>query len=228
MKKSLHALSILLIAAGLGAWATSVSGQTITGAVGGNDDLSVQDVLRTRITGTIRAADVQAVGYSNQLSGSGYGVVDISDALRSRAQSSTALVAAGVRLHFQIIEAGSEEVPSDPAIARIESVLRDVFRFRGYRLIGESIVTASDGADIRQKVAGPGEYSISGDLGKIELRENGTLTAPLSVTLWIGTRDAPLRTTVNLMDRQTLVLGTAGGESPAGAIILTVTPTFQR
>jgi hypothetical protein len=111
-----------------------------------------------------------------------------------------------------------------------------VVRFRGYRLVGESVVSVSDGAGIQQSVPGQDGYVIQGELGMITLSENrsdgGPSTARLTVYLYQqrhNTRtDNALVTTVNLADRQTIVLGTAGGTSRDSAIILTVTPTFQR
>jgi hypothetical protein len=48
-------------------------------------------------------------------------------------------------LRFQLIEATASAVPRDPAIASVDSVLRDLFRFNGYRLISQAAMTMSAG-----------------------------------------------------------------------------------
>src|SRR3954468_9021156 len=58
-----------------------------------------------------------------------------------------------VTLHFQVIEAG-DFAGSDSAIARVEAPLRELFRYRGYRLVGEVTVQAMEGTPFRQEQEG--------------------------------------------------------------------------
>lgn len=50
----------------------------------------------------------------------------------------------GVRLYFQLIEADSFQ-EEDPAIADVVDELRSLFRFQGYRLLGEAMVPVAGG-----------------------------------------------------------------------------------
>src|SRR5215218_1557303 len=58
-----------------------------------------------------------------------------------------------VALHFQVIEAG-DFAGGDSAIARVEAPLRELFRYRGYRLLGEVTVQAMEGTPFRQEQEG--------------------------------------------------------------------------
>jgi hypothetical protein len=133
----------------------------------------------------------------------------------------------GIYLHFQVIEAGPEETVPDPAIAEVETALRDVFRFSSYRLVGEAVVRAAERSDIRQVIAGPAAHSINGRLWAIREEEGGPATARLSVTFWTDQFTPALETTVNLVDGRTIVLGTAGSRGDDTAIILAVRPVFE-
>ena len=56
------------------------------------------------------------------------------------------------RLRFQLIEADSFRDP-DPAIAGVVGQLRDLFRFEGYRLLGEAIVSMAGETMERQNAS---------------------------------------------------------------------------
>lgn len=47
-------------------------------------------------------------------------------------------------LHFQIIEA-TEETKKDPRISEVDASLRELFRYAGYRLVGEGIARVEEG-----------------------------------------------------------------------------------
>lgn len=134
----------------------------------------------------------------------------------------------GVELRFKVIEAGPDSTRTDPAIADIEAALRDVFRFRGYRLVGEAVVRAADRSEIRQRIAGPAAHSIHGILSAVRAEEGSAATARLRFTFWTAHNIRALETTVNLVDRQMIVLGTAGARGDDSAIILAVLPIFER
>ena len=68
------------------------------------------------------------------------------------------------RLHFQLIEADGF-TDSDASSAAIETELRKIFQFRGYRLAGETFVTATDGSEIQQYMrASKDTYQITGEV----------------------------------------------------------------
>lgn len=134
----------------------------------------------------------------------------------------------GVVLHFQIIETVSEETAVEPAIADVEAALREVFRFRGYRLVGQAVVRASDRSDFSQVIAGPAAEMIQGRLWGVQELADGQLNARLTVDFWTDEHTPALKTTVNLVDGRTLVLGTAGERTGDGALILAVRPIFEK
>jgi hypothetical protein len=136
-----------------------------------------------------------------------------------------------VQLHFRIIQADGT-TRADPAIADVEAVLRQLFRFSGYRLIAEAMTGGNEYSDFSQ-TAREGEdnfYTIrgvvrkirtSGDSGSVELTVRLEQAAP-AWTL--------LETTVNLRAGQTAVLGNAQATRGAGGgtLILTVRPELVR
>lgn len=130
-------------------------------------------------------------------------------------------------LHFRVIEARQEEAARVPELADLEDTLRDVFRFGSYRLVGEALARVVEGGTIDQRVSGPGAHLIGGTLWSVNADEEGPTAGRLSLTLWTDQNTRGLETTVNVVDGQTLVVGTAGEGGNGGAIILTVRPEFQ-
>ncbi|TFG52224.1 MAG: hypothetical protein E4H37_06495 [Gemmatimonadales bacterium] len=133
-----------------------------------------------------------------------------------------------VRLHFQLIEADGAG-KADPAIAAVETELRKLFRFQGYRLLYEAVVGGTEGSYIEQ-VVGP-EDSASGYLlsaNIVQIRATGDSG---TVALEVGVRN-PLRgalmTSVNARAGQTLVVGNAQIIQGGGTLILTVRPEIVR
>jgi len=122
-----------------------------------------------------------------------------------------------VRLRFQLIEAdGFTE--SDPAIAAVEAELRKVFQFRGYRLVGEAVVSATDDSEVQQSLAG-GQYQVEAQIhwaqpGIIRLEEVSLYSADPWQRL--------LFTTVNVRPGQTLVVGTAAKDKSTATLLLTL------
>lgn len=133
-----------------------------------------------------------------------------------------------VTLHFQIIEAGSEETTLDPSIAEVEAAIREVFRFRGYRLLGETVVRASDRSEFSQLIASPAAHAVRGKVWAIQVRDDGELSARLSLNFWTDPKTMAFETTVNLVGGRTLVLGTAGGSGEDEVLILVVRPVFEK
>ena len=125
-----------------------------------------------------------------------------------------------VRLHFQLIQADGY-ADDDPRISEVEAELRRIFRFVGYRLAGEAMVSATSASDLQQRFSGTEDtYMITAEAqrlspGVIRLEE---------VTLWgpvAGRQEPILQTSINIRPGQTLVLGS----SPQGGgatLLLTV------
>ena len=122
------------------------------------------------------------------------------------------------RLHFQLIEADGF-TDSDASSAAIETELRKIFQFRGYRLAGETFVTATDGSEIQQYMrASKDTYQITGEVYHLSpgvIRLEG-------VTLWGEHTGSSLQTTVSIRPGQTLVLGSTPKDGSTATLLLTV------
>jgi len=126
------------------------------------------------------------------------------------------------RLRFQLIEADSFR-DADPAIAEVVGQLRDLFRFEGYRLLGEAIVSmAGETMDVQnasQQFLGTEEaFQV-----RVEARLIRAGTVRLDpVELWGGDRDRLLATSVTVSAGQTMVIGGAKARVGDRSFILTV------
>lgn len=124
-----------------------------------------------------------------------------------------------VRLRFQLIEADGY-TDTDARIADVERELRKILQFGGYRLSGEAFVTATDGTEFQQTLAGNGGiYQVAGEVrwvqgGTLRLRE---------VRLYAPSAGPVLTTTVNIRTGQTLILGSSSRASSTATLLLTVT-----
>jgi len=146
-------------------------------------------------------------------------------------------------LTFHIIEAdGFDSV--DPAIAEVVEELQKLFRYRGYRLLSTSVLSGGLNEDgvthVSQMIATPGnpdsQYRISA-----MVEENTSGSEPM-VRVFVELQEghpseyrAEQRTvpvlveaSVNLAEEQTVVLGSARPRADAAAIILVMTPSFDR
>lgn len=122
-----------------------------------------------------------------------------------------------VRLHFQLIEADDFR-GSDPRIAPVESQLRKIFQFHGYRLAGETYVEATDRSDIKQHFQGTDiPYELEGFV-----RWMSSTEIQLAVQLGAPGYGTLLQTTVNVRPGQTLVLGSSPKTKAAGTLLLVV------
>ena len=132
-----------------------------------------------------------------------------------------------VALRFQLIEANGF-ANSDTSIARVESVLRNVFRFQGYRLTAEAFLRTKKESEAQQTIIGNDgiQYLLQIKVDNVVRRE-GKASAEMDVTLWAGTSNQVLTTSVNVPDGQTVVLGTARPDAKRGALILVVTPEIR-
>ena len=126
---------------------------------------------------------------------------------------------AAVTLHFQVIEAG-DFAGSDSAIARVEAPLRALFRYRGYRLVGDLTLRAMEGRSFEQSQPG---LRVSG-----EVRE-ATSTGPearVTLDLTVETSQGAVTTSVSGAPGKTLVIGTQQAAGRDGALIAAVTPVI--
>jgi hypothetical protein len=129
-----------------------------------------------------------------------------------------------VALKFQLIEANGFTA-QDTSIARVENVLRSLFRFRGYRLVSEAFVQAKEESTTKQSLVGSNEvrYQLNVTVNEVRQREG---KASVEVTTELSGSDGSiLETTVHVPTDQTVVLGTTQGAR--GALILVVTPSIK-
>ncbi|MGH7502745.1 MAG: hypothetical protein ACREL7_13440 [Longimicrobiales bacterium] len=147
-----------------------------------------------------------------------------------RAQAGATGTPESVLLRFQIIQAdGFTE--TDPAIADVSEVLRELFRFRGYRLAAESVVRVMSGAKFLQKTSDHEgvEYVIQGDA--MMHGDGRSDSVRLGVELWRERPQAGGPTSVQLIQTsltvpigQTVVVGSARTSPDVPTTILVVRP----
>lgn len=132
----------------------------------------------------------------------------------------------GISLRFQIIEADGFTA-KDTAIAKVEAVLRGLFRFQGYRLLAEPYILArAQSAGTQTVVGSDGNYyeiaTTVHDIARRDTKASAELTVVLNVKGF-----KVLETSVNVPTGQTVVLGTARPDANRGAFILVVTPEIR-
>jgi hypothetical protein len=130
-----------------------------------------------------------------------------------------------VRLHFQLIEADGSG-PADPRIADIETELRKLFRYEGYRLAAEAVVSGTARSVIEQSIGGDVRqgtgYVLDVDIGEVRLiGESGYVALNVHLRSPYG---GGLGTRVNARTGQTLVIGNARLREGSGTMILAVRP----
>jgi len=127
-----------------------------------------------------------------------------------------------IRLRFQLIEADSF-TGEDPAIAEVVQELRTLFRFDGYRLLGEASVLVAgstfDPHGVEQNFIGTDEYFLI--QAEVSLERPGTVRVE-SIRLWKGHNDVILETSINVSAGQTIVIGGSKGNEGGRSFILTV------
>jgi hypothetical protein len=119
-------------------------------------------------------------------------------------------------LHFQVIEAGDFE-GTDSTVARVAAPLREMLRYRGYRLVREVTLPGVNGLPFQQS---GGDLRISGKVDQVTPGPEGSVTLEVEVT----TQDATVSAAVSGAPGQTLVLGSAQRQNGAGALIVAVRP----
>jgi hypothetical protein len=124
-----------------------------------------------------------------------------------------------MQLHFQLIEANGART-ADPAIAEVEAELRRLFRYEGYRLMGEAFArTTSEGGQFMQEFMGTSPpYRVMAEV--ISRSENEVFLRELILQDDDGVHR--FLTSVRIRIGQTLVLGSAETEDGRSTVILTV------
>jgi len=127
---------------------------------------------------------------------------------------------ANIRLVFQVIRANGAG-PRDSSIAAVETELRRLFRFAGYRLVAEGMTTVGPDAPCRVRMDGQGgPYHIVGEVGQITVvGDSGAAHIRFALE---GPRGGNiLQSELTLGLGRTVVLGGQLGTEP-GAVILAV------
>lgn len=130
-----------------------------------------------------------------------------------------------VVLYFQVIQANGF-VESDPEIAEVEAALRELFRFKGYRLETEAVVRGSTRSEFTQILGGDvsskNRLTLSGRI--MEVRggaENHSVR--LNIVLADAWRTM-LSSDLAIPIGQTVVLGSGQPTVGKGTLIVTVRP----
>ena len=147
---------------------------------------------------------------------------------------------ATVTLNFQLIAAENTNT-RDPAVASLDTLLRSVLKFTGYRLLTTSVAVASEGQGVTQTLSADGD-PLTLNVRVSELRTEGS---EASVQLYVqlirpgisasaqnnGMGRPPseiFSTGVRVPIGQTVVLGTSAVEGGQRAMILTVRPQLAK
>lgn len=118
-----------------------------------------------------------------------------------------------VLLRFQLIEA-TEDAKKDPRIADVDASLHELFRYSGYRLIGEGVVRNEEENPFKLSIGAEGiTYSIGGDVFRIDdvggsVRLTIRLEQPIVLPM-MGGLELLFGTQLNVPVGQMIVLGSA-------------------
>jgi hypothetical protein len=122
-----------------------------------------------------------------------------------------------VSLRFQVVEAG-DFAGGDSSVAQVESTLRELFRYRGYRLLGELTVQAMEGTRFSQEQNG---LRVSGFVREV------TATGPdarVTIDVSVSTGDTEVATSVSGTPGKTMIIGSQKGRADGGALVAAVRP----
>ena len=129
--------------------------------------------------------------------------------------------APSVRLTFKLIRADGA-TRRDSSIREVESALRSLFRFQGYSLVSEGIVTGAQGSGSRQTLEGSGgPYTLEAAVERVGSSGDSSV---VDLNVHLIFRGGEFRTTVGIPVGKTAVLGNVQGGSESSALILTVRP----
>ena len=134
---------------------------------------------------------------------------------------------------FQLI-AADDTAGRDPSIASVDSVLRDLFKFRGYRLLAEGAANASEHSQIQQTMgAGAEQFTLEAQVNGVRVVDGrGTVSITVNLRHPRGAisqtnpnpNEVLLSTGVTVPIGQTVVLGSTVSRGSTKALILTVRP----
>ncbi|UCG88898.1 MAG: hypothetical protein JSW71_10315 [Gemmatimonadota bacterium] len=132
-----------------------------------------------------------------------------------------------VQLHFQVIEANGSTT-TDAAIEGVESALRQLFRFRGYRLLAEAVLSGVAGSSMSQNLGGErGGFGIQTHIRDVRgSADSGTVR--FDVGLWGQELGTVFETTANVRMGQTMVLGSTRPQPGMETLILAVRPEVMK
>lgn len=131
-----------------------------------------------------------------------------------------------VQLNFQIIAADGATA-RDPAIADVEAELRNLFRYTGYRLLTDAVVTGAARSNIEQVIGGGAASRDEQFILQVHIGEVRTIGDSGYVSLDVQLRNpmmGALATQINARAGQTVVLGNARLQQGGGTVILVVRP----
>ena len=141
---------------------------------------------------------------------------------------------ATVTLNFQLV-AAENGTTRDPAVAGLDSLLRSVLKFSGYRLLSTSMANAGEHESVTQSLSADGE-ALTLNVNVSDLRIDGSV-ASVHLNVDLTRQSMPpsnngrtvfspriLSTGVTVPMGQTVVLGTSSTENGQRALILTVRP----
>ncbi len=149
---------------------------------------------------------------------------------------------ATVVLNFQLVSA--EQTNSrDPAVAGIDSLLRGVLKFSGYRLLGTAMATTGEAHMVTQTIAADNEtLSLTVEVRDVRVEGNDasvnlyvSLERPAIPAQSTGTASVAGRAAVRLLSTgvtvpmgQVVLLGTSASDNGQRALILTVRPQLAK
>ncbi len=128
-----------------------------------------------------------------------------------------------VQLRFKIIQADGA-ARADSSIRDVETELRSLFRFRGYSLVADGMVTGSEHSRTVQTLAGSGgPYRLSAVIQQVS-GSGDSAVVHLTVELMFPGPGGSFENTVGIPVGKTAVLGNVTGSTTSSALILTVRP----
>jgi hypothetical protein len=146
---------------------------------------------------------------------------------------------AAVVLNFQLVAAEPTNT-RDPAVAGIDSLLRNVLKFSGYRLLGTAVATTGENHVVTQTIAGDNEIlSLSVAVSDVRVDGNDASVnlgvslerpaVPATTSAYGRPRVDLLSTRVTVPMGQTVLLGTSAIDNGKGSgLILTVRPQLAK
>jgi len=172
--------------------------------------------------GVYEAGAVQAVTVTE----SAATLARIDSLIRDNDRSAAVLI-----FRFQLIAA--DDTPAhDVALDSLDAVLRGLFHFKGYRLIGEGSTTAGESETFSLTVAGGVDrFALAGDVVAVQAGPGGSVRLRVRLSRAAGTyqgkpaeAETLLGTGLTVPLGQTVVLGSAAPGGKHQALILAVRP----